>query len=70
MNGPCTPIPLGVYRGGAVDIGLIRDYEKNFLNEKAGTAVSYVLTFLPDEPATWAEFEQSYCLMAARPARA
>jgi hypothetical protein len=59
MNGPCTPIPLGVYRASAVDIGVIQDYEKNFLNKTAGAAVSYVLAYLPDNPGTWAQFEQA-----------
>jgi len=59
MNGPCTPIPIGVYRGAAVDIGPIQDYEKNFLNNSAGGAVRYVMAFMPDRPPTWAQFEQA-----------
>jgi hypothetical protein len=58
-NGPGTPIPLGVYRSSAVDIGVIQDYEKNFLNKTAGAAASYVLAYLPDNPGTWAQFEQA-----------
>ena len=55
--GPDTTVPIGVYRGAAVDIIPVQAYEA-FLGMRAGTTVSYVLAFMPDNP-TWPQFEQA-----------
>jgi len=52
--GPATRLPIGVYRGAPVDIAPIQAYEQ-FLG-LPGT-VDYVLAFMADNPATWAQFE-------------
>lgn len=49
-------IPIGVYRGPAADIAPVQAYE-SFLGMPAGTTVTYVLAFMADTPATWAQFE-------------
>ena len=55
--GPDTTVPIGVYRGAAVDIIPVQAYEA-FLGMRAGTTVSYVLAFMLDNP-TWPQFEQA-----------
>src|SRR5487761_541253 len=47
-------VPVGVYRPGA-SIANVKAYEV-FLGMPPGTAVSYVLDFMLDQPA-WAQFE-------------
>jgi hypothetical protein len=55
--GPDSTVPIGVYRGAAVDIIPVQAYEA-FLGMRAGTTVSYVLAFMLDNP-TWPQFEQA-----------
>jgi hypothetical protein len=49
--GPDSPLPIGVYRGSAPDIGPVETYEAWL-----GQPVDYVLSFMADKP-TWAQFE-------------
>jgi hypothetical protein len=58
MSGAGTSVPIGVYRGAAADLAPVQAYEA-FLGMPAGTTVSYVLAFMADSPATWAQFEQA-----------
>lgn len=51
-------VPIGVYRGAAVDIAPVEAYE-DFLGMPAGTTVDYVLAFAADTPNTWPQFEQA-----------
>jgi len=47
-----TQVPAGVYRGAPADIAPIAAYER-FL----GRQVTYVVAFMADTPASWAQFE-------------
>lgn len=57
-TGADITIPIGVYRGPAVDIGPIQAYEQ-FLGMPAGQTVANVLAFMADTPANWTQFEQA-----------
>ena len=58
MPSPDTPVPIGVYRTSMPDISAIERYE-SFLGMPSGATVNYVLAFMPDTPASWAQFEQA-----------
>lgn len=57
VAGPDTTIPIGVYRGAAVDIATVEAYEQ-FVGIPQGQTVRYVLAFMPDSPS-WPQFEQA-----------
>jgi hypothetical protein len=56
-SGDGASIPIGVYRGPGCGIEAIEAYE-SWLGLPAGSAVAYVLDFMMDRPADWAQFER------------
>ena len=51
-QGPGASLPIGVYRTPQPDLAAVQAYEQ-FI----GRQVNYVLAFMADTPATWAQFE-------------
>lgn len=53
-----SAIPIGVYRTSLPNLAAVQAYE-SFLGLPSGTTVDYVLAFMADTPASWAQFEDA-----------